>query len=61
MFWFQNELEAFLKGAGHKLVVVEFSAIWCGACKMIQPVFHVSITSWRRKSQNGVHSKFLKV
>ncbi|XP_073907395.1 thioredoxin domain-containing protein 8 isoform X2 [Castor canadensis] len=35
-----NELEAFLKGAGHKLVVVEFSAIWCGACKMIQPVFH---------------------
>ncbi|XP_066110770.1 thioredoxin domain-containing protein 8 isoform X1 [Saccopteryx bilineata] len=35
----ENEFQTFLKAAGYKLAVVEYSAKWCGACKRICPVF----------------------
>ncbi|XP_042643507.1 thioredoxin [Tyto alba] len=34
------EFETELVGAGVKLIVVDFSATWCGPCTMIKPYFH---------------------
>uniref|UniRef100_A0A8C4FFF0 Thioredoxin domain containing 8 n=1 Tax=Catagonus wagneri TaxID=51154 RepID=A0A8C4FFF0_9CETA len=42
-----DELKTFLRSAGNKLVVVEFSAVWCGPCKRIYPLFHELARTYR--------------
>uniref|UniRef100_A0A8C3YQK9 Thioredoxin domain containing 8 n=1 Tax=Catagonus wagneri TaxID=51154 RepID=A0A8C3YQK9_9CETA len=42
-----DELKTFLRSAGNKLVVVEFSAVWCGPCKRIYPLFHAMSLQYR--------------
>ncbi|XP_025858497.1 thioredoxin domain-containing protein 8 isoform X3 [Vulpes vulpes] len=45
-----DELKTFLKAAGCKLVVVEFSAKWCGPCQRIYPLVHELAQIYRVKA-----------
>ncbi|XP_070791602.1 thioredoxin-like [Pituophis catenifer annectens] len=36
----KKEFAEFLKSAGPRLVVVNFTANWCGPCKIVRPFLH---------------------
>ncbi|NP_001004092.1 thioredoxin domain-containing protein 8 [Rattus norvegicus] len=42
-----REFKELLGAAGNRLVVVEFSAQWCGPCKMIAPAFQAMSLQYR--------------
>ncbi|XP_015674703.1 thioredoxin [Protobothrops mucrosquamatus] len=41
-----TEFRSELSDAGDKLIVVDFSATWCGPCKMIKPFFHSMVEKY---------------
>ncbi|XP_054656577.1 thioredoxin [Dunckerocampus dactyliophorus] len=51
-----EEFKTILADAGDKLVVVDFTATWCGPCKMIGPIFEAE--SQKPENKNVI---FLKV
>uniref|UniRef100_A0A670ZGX5 Thioredoxin domain-containing protein n=1 Tax=Pseudonaja textilis TaxID=8673 RepID=A0A670ZGX5_PSETE len=38
----EKEFTEFLKSAGPRLVVVNFTAKWCGPCKIVRPFLYVT-------------------
>ncbi|KAM6473162.1 thioredoxin [Liasis olivaceus] len=41
-----TEFRTELSSGGGKLIVVDFSATWCGPCKMIKPFFHSMVEKY---------------
>ncbi|KAJ1631406.1 thioredoxin-like protein [Pavlovales sp. CCMP2436] len=46
----RGDFEEALKGAGDQLVIVDFTATWCGPCKMIGPVFDALAAEYKGKA-----------
>uniref|UniRef100_A0A8C6XJA3 Thioredoxin n=1 Tax=Naja naja TaxID=35670 RepID=A0A8C6XJA3_NAJNA len=42
----KTEFRAELLNAGSKLIVIDFSATWCGPCKMMKPFFHSMVDKY---------------
>ena len=46
----EQQYQAALRDAGNRLVVVDISAVWCGPCKRIEPVFAELATAYAGKA-----------
>lgn len=54
----KDEVDSIVKDADNKLVVIDFTATWCGPCKMIAPIYDQLSDSEEFKAKEVI---FLKV
>ncbi len=50
----KEEFEKLLEESGEKLLIIDFSAEWCGPCKKVHPIIEELVEEYKEKLNGGI-------